>query len=217
MTTRTSWADRAAMSEERLTRGGQLIGDGFCSSLLASYANMTYNPIALALMIFALACAFAEEANNGPLEVLKARLEIVTETESFYRLAKVLITIVTSLINNKVYFIKLIFVSVPAFIKPSFKNWIITFCFWLFLVFFTNWTIFEILVLGQLWFLFTELRDPKYKILISILAALLIYYAWVSDIANVLKPPAPATHTQRIFQSANAPAPKVAATTPKTP
>lgn len=179
--------------EVKIIKSGQRIGqETFVSSIIASYSNMAYNPVALFIFILAITIAFAEDTDNGPLEIFKKKLETINNDKIFiYKLAQILLGVVIFLINNKYMFVKVCFASIPALVKPSSKNIIITIAFIIFVYLFTEWNALEIFVIAQFWYLFTEIRDPKIKIVIMILFCLTCYIAWVL----------PTTKTDRVYHS----------------
>lgn len=48
----------------KITKGGQTVDASFTDSIIASYANLTYSPLVLALFILAVAVAVADIFNN---------------------------------------------------------------------------------------------------------------------------------------------------------
>lgn len=173
-----------ATTSVKLYKSGQRIGEEtFFSSVVASYANISYNPIALAVFIIAASVALAEDSDKGPLEIFKSRLQTITlDSGAFaFKMASLLIKITNVLIANKILFIKLCFVCLPALLKPSRSNWMFTILIALGVYLFTNWTSFEILILANFWYLFTEIRDPRYRLVVVLAGAIFIYYAYVTD------------------------------------
>lgn len=163
----------------RYKKSGQRIGEGFISSVVASYTNITYDPLSIFLVLIISTTLFAEAyGHTGPLEIFKKKLTEVKEPPWLKKLCEFLMSITDFLIENKMSFIKISIISIPAMVKPSSKNILISIVVSVLVLIFTNWTIFDIFVLGNFYYLYTELRSPTYKFIIIFLAVIYFYYGW---------------------------------------
>lgn len=154
----------------RTTIAGQKIDDNFVDSILSCYTNLSMHPVALTVLCVAIFCVMAElVGDDGPLEGL---LEIFTKAfndkshNSFVRgISNIFVFALKFLVGNKKYMLPVAFMWVPVICKPSKRN-IIMAALLSMLVFAKAYSTVELLFFGQLWFLFTALRNPTHKMII---------------------------------------------------
>lgn len=173
----------------QITRSGQTVDESFTSACIASYSNLAQAPVVCALFFALLAITLAEylETTDGPLEnVYNALLEIIKANKSrvLVTLARVVALLFKFLIAQKDWVLNVMLISVPYFRKPSSKNLKLTVIFGLAAVLFDS-SPFIVLLFSQAWFLITELRNPKFKMVVAMIMALVFMLTWVEVASNV--------------------------------
>lgn len=149
-------------------RGGQRVGEGFISSTIAAYANLVYHPIALTLFIFAI-FVFIGEVNNsaGPFEILQAAcIRIIADPNypaPVKQISAIILTIDNFLIAYKSMIAATSLVWFTYATKPSSRNACISAVLSAVVIFTQSFTVLDIFVLSQLFFLFANLRTPAHK------------------------------------------------------
>jgi len=154
-------------------RAGQKFGELFKDAVKLSYTNLTASPVLMTMYIIIIIVSTAEilAVSNGPLEQWLAYLKTVKPTYVLgLWLQKFELWLLTILIANK----ELVLVGanflMPVFYKPSNKNIYFAAGMTLFSVFIIQKQPIEILIMGQLWLLYTQLRDNKFKFIIVAIA-----------------------------------------------
>lgn len=162
--------------ERRLTaqgvtiiRGGQTVNDSFFQATLSCYTNIVYHPIAMYMLALAVMFALSEHhGTDGPLEVIKAIFvkfaDDEKEPEALRKIAKYMITVFTHLITHKDKYATLIFISVAPIAKPSTRNIIFASLITVSLIL-GSFTLLEMFIFSQLFYLHVMYRNPTYKLL----------------------------------------------------
>lgn len=162
--------------ERRLTtqgvtviRGGQTVNDSFFQATLSCYANIVYHPIAMYMLALAIMFALSEHhGTDGPLEVIKNIFvkfaDDDKEPDALRKIAKYMITVFTHLITYKDKYATLIFISVAPIAKPSTRNIIFASLITISLIL-GSFTLLEMFIFSQLFYLHVMYRNPTYKLL----------------------------------------------------
>lgn len=167
--------ERSVVPSRKLTaqgvtfvRGGQTVGDSFFTSALAAVANITYHPIALISVAFAVFMFAAEwHQKDGPLEQMLAVLTTVTtenkEKPYVITLAKFVKGLISHTITHKdIYSIVFVLAASPI-AKPSTRN-IITAVFIFVIMVFAKYTFIEMFIFSASFYLFVMMRNPLHKL-----------------------------------------------------
>ncbi|AYH53285.1 putative 26K protein [Pyrrhocoris apterus virus 1] len=158
-----------------LKKGGQKFHELLKDAIILCYTNLTNSPTLLSIYVFVWVVSAAEILNisNGPLEQW---LKYLNENKGTWTLGVWLnslqVWILRICIANKFAFLCLVNFSLPYLYKPSNKNLLFTLLFTFLGTFMLAKTPLEIVVMGQLWFLYTQLRAPSQKLLITVVAAI---------------------------------------------
>lgn len=180
------------------TRSGQTVDANFTDAVIASYSNLMHAPLLAAIFFGLLAVTLAEylETKDGPLEQLYNALLLVVKANKnkiFVTIARILLLILKFLISQKQWVLNVMLISVPYFRKPSTKNLQITLVFSILAIVFES-NYFTVLLFSQAWFLITELRNPKFKMIIGVIIAVVFLLSWLE--VDSLEPPKPTTRPQ---------------------
>lgn len=178
--------DTLAVRERKLTRqgvvtirGGQTVSDSLFSAIYSSYSNIVYHPIAMALLVTGVMLVISEHhGTKGPLETILDFLKSKddpNEPEFVRKIVSYLVTIFTHIVTYKDKYSALIFVAIAPIAKPSSRNCTIAVILSLFLIL-TKYSLIEMLLLSQCFYLHVMLRNPGYKLLmvLACVAILLI-------------------------------------------
>lgn len=165
-------------------RSGQTMQVSFFEAIIAAYTNLTHRPIVLFAYVLLVLILMAEhqQVEDRPLEGFLAKLQIIVaqpEIATWEKsLINMLIKLLEFLISNKQKFIELAMVWIPYLAKPSSNNMLVSITMSVVVIAFKQWNLIEILVMSQLYFLFTQLRNPKYKlaILVAFVAVFVLGY-----------------------------------------
>lgn len=160
-------------------RGSQYVSMSFLDAVVASYSNLVYHPVTmLAFSILIFVCL--AESGDGPLEVFKQYLITFIKDASnpafLINFANFVLKIDDFLITYKLLAVKIGMVMVPCLSKPSSKTLITGAILSSLVVLLPAWGFFEALVIGQLWFLFLQLRSPYHKVFVVLIGALLYLF-----------------------------------------
>lgn len=174
---------------QKAIAGGQKVGAAFMESVWSSYMNLVYHPIAL--IVFAILWILvASELNGqtGPLEELQLKFQNVVDDskEPFFlrKLATMIVWFLSLLITYKVKSVLLGFMWIPSIVKPSKRNYITSAIFTLFVIAMKYNTV-ELLVIGQLWYLFVMLRSPSHKMAILALG-IGVFFLGIIDVNHTI-------------------------------
>lgn len=171
-------APRTAISNKdglQTVRSGQTVEDTFFDAILASYANMSHSPLALLLMFTVIAELISMFfTTQGPFQYLTMELKSVVSDESVNKFIRAMARPVYWFFSNVVVpynlaFINVSMLSIPTVCKPSTKNIYLTILFSFIVVIFSKIGALEIFIFTQFYFLYTELRNPKHKLIIILL------------------------------------------------
>nr|WOK58432.1 MAG: hypothetical protein [Longquan rodent ribovirus 1]WOK58435.1 MAG: hypothetical protein [Longquan rodent ribovirus 1]WPV62217.1 MAG: hypothetical protein [Wenzhou rodent hepe-like virus 1] len=162
-------------------RGGQFFNEGILSAIPKAYANLVYHPIALVVLVFSVAVILAASAKvEGPLEYIRDFLhQIIIDDQDYpfvVNIAHWLLTAVVLMINHKVTIFYCALACVPAIVKPSSRNLVISSLAVVFiLVSLRSLTPMGVLVASQIYYLIVMVRSPLHKIILVILFFLFFF------------------------------------------
>lgn len=179
-----------------IIRGGQTINDSFFSATLSCYSNIVYHPIAMYALAFAVMFVLSEHhGTDGPLEVIKTKVEEfaanVNEPDALRKIAQYALIILKHLITYKDKYAILIFLSIAPIAKPSKRNIIFAVMISVTVVL-GSFSLLEMFILSQLFYLHVMYRNPTYK-LMAVLAMVSLFF-----LDNFFTPstPAPSNNPQ---------------------
>lgn len=160
-------------------RGSQYVSMSFLDAVVASYSNLVYHPVTLlAFSVLIFVCL--AETGDGPLEVFKQYLiAFIKDTSNpafLINFAQFMLKIDDFLITYKLLAVKIGMIMVPCLSKPSSKTLITGAVISSLVVLLPAWGFFEALVIGQLWYLFLQLRSPYHKIFVVVIGMLLYLF-----------------------------------------
>ncbi|APG77536.1 hypothetical protein [Wuhan heteroptera virus 1] len=157
-----------------LKKGGQKFHEQLKDAIILCYYNLTTSPTLLSVYIFVWVISTAEILNikKGPLEQW---LDYLMTNKATWTLGvwinSLQLWIIRICIANKFAFLCLVNFSLPYLYKPSNKNLLFTLGFSFLGTFMLAKTPLEIVVMGQMWFLYTQMRSPAQRFLITGVAA----------------------------------------------
>lgn len=149
-------------------KGGTTLSDGFFQSIINGYSNLVNSPLALFLMVFGVVGLLLDATDNdhGPLERLLAMCVAKSKTAGFIGgFASLLAKIISLLIPVKLAVFAFTMFWSPYMAKPSKNNMYISVAGSAFSVLSTFPPV-ELVLLGQVYFCYTQVRNPKYKFII---------------------------------------------------
>lgn len=163
----------------QIIKGGQAADEKFVDSIIKSYTNLVNNPIAMITLIFLVFAIIAENgAIEGPIEALADLInkQLTIEHPGWKKVIfNFLASSVKILINNKIELLGIGLMWVPYMVKPSGNNLFVssfaTVLVWLM----ADWSLIDIFVLSQLYFLFVSIRNPTYRVLIVGIAVFVFF------------------------------------------
>lgn len=158
----------------QVVKGGQTIDLSLVDSVTAAYANLVNSPVVLTALTVLLVCGLAEWNNShGPFEMLQDALNaiIASADESVFikNVAYVLLFFVNIIVKYKIRVIAIGLFWVPYFAKPSSNNMKLSILLSIF-VFFRPADLASDLVLSQLYFIYTQVRTPRVRLIIMIVS-----------------------------------------------
>lgn len=153
-------------------KGGQVVDASLFEAVTVAYSNLSNSPMVAVGMIVAVLCAFAEyNTTEGPLEFIKVSLEqIIAKADTspmIKNLAMFLAYLLGLLIKFKTVSISLTLFWLPYFAKPSEKHLKLSSIMSVWVVMKTTDAVGDLL-LSQIYFLYTQFRTPKYKMVLLI-------------------------------------------------
>lgn len=162
-----------------IIRGGQTINDSFFSATLSCYSNIVYHPIAMYALAFAVMFVLSEHhGTDGPLEVIKSKVEEFSnnqnEPDALRKIAQYALIILKHLITYKDKYAILIFLSIAPIAKPSKRNIIFAVMISVTVVL-GSFSLLEMFILSQLFYLHVMYRNPTYK-LVAVLAMVSLFF-----------------------------------------
>lgn len=180
-------------------RGSQYLSMSFLDAVVASYSNLVYHPVtmmAFSLLVF----VCLAESGDGPLEVFKTYLikfiKDTTNPQFLITFANLILKLDDFLITYKLFVVKVGMVMVPCLSKPSSKTFVAGVVLSSLVILLPAWGFFEALVIGQLWYLFLQLRSPYHKIFVVLIGALLyLFPIFINPNPGPGPPPPPTTTT----------------------
>nr|BBQ04464.1 hypothetical protein 3 [Culex pseudovishnui negev-like virus] len=177
-----------------IIRGGQTINDSFFSATLSCYSNIVYHPIAMYALAFAVMFVLSEHhGTDGPLEVIKAKVEEFSENknepDALRKIAQYALIILKHLITYKDKYAILIFLSIAPIAKPSKRNIIFAVMISVTVVL-GSFSLLEMFILSQLFYLHVMYRNPTYK-LVAVLAMVSLFFLDNFFTPTPPSPPAP--------------------------
>jgi len=159
-------------------RGSQRVGSGFLSSVASAYSNLFYHPVALFILGIAIFILLAElNSHDGPLEIaLQALIDYAKDIHHptwLRNLAVILSNIVAAAIKYKIIIATLALIWFTAICKPSARTIVTAIILTAIVLFFKKFSVLEIFVLSQLFYLFVMLRTPSHKAIVAVFFILL--------------------------------------------
>lgn len=170
---------------DRQIRSGQTQASAFFDSVVASYTNLTYSPVITLLFSFFGVCVAAEACGLNFLDVIQKNLTALAKTDNkmLANIFSLLIKVISTVTDFRIYIYLSFFIFLPWMKKPSSKNLKFSIVFEVLMFLFTNSSdLIFVFALTQLWFLYTELRSPKYKFFVFMVAV--VIFAVAIPIAN---------------------------------
>lgn len=181
-----------------IIRSGQKFDTSFTDAVIASYSNLANAPILCCVFVCTLILVLAEtlEQKNGPLEMLLAALKKAYDghlsNKFLQTLTALAMLLLRFVVNNKSWLLNSILLCVPYARKPSSKNLKLTILLVMVDLILSS-QILICLLLSQMWFLVTELRNPQHKMLIIIFTTLIFLLTWID-----LDSPSPKPDTRNV-------------------
>lgn len=153
-------------------KGGQTVDIPFFDSVITAYSNLSNSPIIAITLLLAVLCALAEyNSSDGPLESIAKTLKSVIDNSAnsgiVINIARFILYVDEQLIANKVIAISSLLFWIPYFAKPSEKHMRVSAALTLWVVIKPT-DLFADLLLSQLYFLYTQLRNPKVKFMLLV-------------------------------------------------
>ncbi|AVK59482.1 hypothetical protein [Nephila clavipes virus 4] len=150
-------------------RAGQTVDAGLFDAVKASYSNLVYHPIALFFFCMGTFIFIAETYETvGPLELIAQQFHKTADnsTNNLVRAFMALLLFpLEKLIANKIVVAIICLMLVPYSCKPSRSNLFFTAVF-LFTFLIAEFTVLEVFVCSNLFFLFVMIRSPIYRLII---------------------------------------------------
>nr|DBA11537.1 TPA_asm: putative viral coat [Rabai virus] len=198
--------DTVAVRERKVTRqgvtiirGGQSVSDSLFSAIYSSYANIVYHPIAMALLVTGIMLVVSEHhGTKGPLETILDFLKSKDDPKEPVFIRKIvsyLVTVFTHIVTYKDKYSALIFVAIAPIAKPSGRNYTTAVILSFFLVL-TTYSLLEMLLLSQFFYLHVMLRNPGYKLLMVMACAAVLLVDSLFTTPPVAGPPGRAFSAQ---------------------
>lgn len=180
----SSTVETTSSGPTRMIKGGQTIGEGFSQSIIAAYSNAAQNPLIFALYVVAIACMVASLTGvDSPLEIVQKEANATARAGGTNVAVKSICLAVVQLLgvlNKYEYiFINTTMLAVPYFLKPSNKNLYTSIFFIGLVLVFSSIGYVVVFLLTQVWFLFTQLRNPTYKLTISAIVIMLVIFSFI--------------------------------------
>lgn len=216
--------DTVALRERKTTRqgvtiirGGQTITDSLLSAVQNSYTNIVYHPVAMTFLIIGVMLVISEHhGTKGPLEVildfLKTKAEDKDEPEFLKKVISYLVTMFTHIVTYKDKYSALIFVAIAPIAKPSSRNFVMATIISLFLLL-SKYSLLEMLLISQCFYLHVMLRNPSYKFLMIIACAAILFFDDIFTPAETPPEPPVTTTTPPPVPVTAAPNPRFAPVT----
>lgn len=171
----------------QITKGGQKFDTGFGEAVFASYSNLSNSPLCFFLFGMSLVCVIPYTFDlPGPLETLEQMFRTVAEETDRAKMVKLiaggLVKFLDLCIRFKFMFICYTMLAVVYLRKPSTKNFgFSVFLAVIVLLFHTKLMVLEMFLGLQLWFLFTEIRSPKFRFIMVTVVIILFCTFYMID------------------------------------
>lgn len=175
---------------QQLIKGGSALGQDFTDAVITAYTNITNSPFALAALVFGTFGLIATAiSSNGPFEYLSSNLNALVKTSEgkvHGVFTKITASLVVYLLNHKFLIYSLASFSATYIAKPSTKN-AVAVGIVSFLVYVLRISSWETLAFAQLFFLQTQLRNPRHKlyIVLILLATIILGREFSADLLGV--------------------------------
>lgn len=176
-------------------RGGNVIGSSLLDSIIDAYTNlMSYQPIATVLFVLAIvyySTLIIDKPKSSPFLLMHASI-LTTHTNATGPLIKSLASFsstITSILKTYDSFVGLICaMGFPYLSKPSTRNAILSTILILYSLL-GGLKPLPIIMLSQMFFLLVQLRSPKHKAIIVIIAivTIIINHEYMADLAGIKK------------------------------
>lgn len=176
---------------QNLVKGSSIIGSGLFESIGAAYSNLTYHPLAITCMVIGTLGLLAEvNNNNGPLERMYNSTMTYAKDDTHPRLLNALATAMAWIFNF------LVSIKIPVLVttlfwsvylaKPSRRNLYISLGL-TFLGIFSGIDLWDLVLISQCYFLYTQIRTPwmKFLILVITFIGLIIGFESMSSYAGL--------------------------------
>lgn len=163
-------------------KGGSPIGSGFFDSVTSAYTNLVNSPISLVLIIFASFVFFTLSSDTSTPLVLTYNSLLNTSLSAnnpapVRSVATFFTYIFSFLVDYEYYFAVFSFLAGIYMAKPSTNNAYLCSVLGIILAL-TSYSPFEALVLCHLALIYTQIRDPTYRLIIGIVAVIAIIFGY---------------------------------------
>lgn len=163
-------------------RGGNVLGSSLLDSVIDAYTNvLSYQPVALVLLLISLLYYISkilQQETINPFLMINNSVSTAHSEETnpgFKALVSFFKVLARLLVSYEKYFALLFSMSFPYLTKPSSRNAITAFLLFIYCVL-SKASYISILFLSQLFFLLVQLRSPKHKAIIILIAVLGIIF-----------------------------------------
>lgn len=163
-------------------KGGSPIGAGFFDAVTSAYTNLVNSPFALVLIVFTTFIFFTLASDTSTPIVLTYNSLLNTSMNednptSIRSVATLFTYIFQFLVEYEFYVAVIGFLSGIYMAKPSTNNAYLCSVLALILML-AKFSPFEALVLCHLTLIYTQVRDPTYRLIISVLAVVIVIFGY---------------------------------------
>lgn len=162
-------------------KGGNVLGTSFVDAVVDAYANiLSYQPLATLLLVVSFLYYVTQILNkpdSSPFHLIHKNVETTYNTTSHtlvQTIAGVCTIFTKATVDYHSLFAGACAMSFPYFSKPSSRNALIS-AFLLFTIVIMPFKPIAILALSQLFFLLVQLRAPKHKMIIVVIAIVCVF------------------------------------------
>ncbi|APG77662.1 hypothetical protein [Hubei virga-like virus 17] len=175
------------------------VGDlDIISDVLGAYKRLPMYPFPMFVLMLTLIVGLAEIYNGGekPLEYLLNGIQADLNNENIPTWEKTALKIckyvLEFIIAHKIKVFGFLMISIPVIIRPSKNNVYIWVLLVAILIMMRNWGFFEYIVIGNLFYIYTQLLSLTNKFLIAMLIVVVVLWNFVLPVkSNKIPPGAP--------------------------
>lgn len=164
----------------QIVKGSITAKTSFFEAIILAYSNLVHKPAILLLgIVLVLEYISIEAKAPTPLIQIKNITEILIKKPDIpeweLSVANLILRVIEVLLKYELSLVPILFCWLPYFAKPSTNSIVICSIHSLVIFLMRDWHTFVFILLANFHYIFAALRDPKHKILISIIAVLVFY------------------------------------------